>query len=255
MSQQLGNPPVSCSFLWNGIGKSYRSNQLKEVTTMVALLVIATFLIFLTVDFFVQRHATKRQIEQRPQPATERFLIPRGYFFAPRHSWVELLGNGTSRIGVDDFIQKIIGAVDSISVAPVNTLVKKGEAILTITQGRRKLSFAAPVSGKVLQINERLISSPGILNTDPYVEGWVAVMEPMNLGTEIKGLALAEEAAKWLKGEISRFREFIKIRSPQTALAGATMLDGGIPVAGALRGAADDAWEAFEEEFLKQSDV
>jgi glycine cleavage system H protein len=222
---------------------------------MVALFVIATFLILLTIDYFVQRSSAKVEAVHRPEQASERFLIPRGYFFAPKHSWVELLGNGKTRVGVDDFIQKIVGPIDTISIAPLHAVVKKGEPILTITQGHRKLSFTAPLSGKIVEINDALTASPSILNADPYVRGWVAVIEPENLGKDIKGMTIAEEAARWLKDEIARFREFLKSRAPQPELAGATMLDGGVPVAGALRGAGDEAWEAFQDEFLKPSET
>ena len=216
---------------------------------MVALFVIGTFLFFLLLDYFVQRAARKREATVE-QPLPERFLIPRGYFFAPKHSWLEVLGSGHARVGIDDFVQKIVGAVDNVEIAPLNSVVKQGAPIMTIRQGTRTLACSAPVSGKIVQVNEALIQSPAILRTDPYVAGWIAVIEPQDLSGDIKGFTIADEAAQWLRNEVSRFREFINARNPQVALAGATMLDGGAPVVGTLQNAPDLDWKAFETEFL-----
>jgi glycine cleavage system H protein len=220
---------------------------------MVALFVIGTFLTFLIIDFFVKRSSEKSSTQSQAVPISQKFLIPRGYFFNPRHSWVELLSNGMARVGIDDFSQKVIGTIDKASPVSLNSVVKKGEPMMTISQGERTMTFTAPLTGKVVEINESIQETPGILNTDPYIAGWVAVIEPENLGSEIKSFTLADEAAQWLRQEISRFREFINIRSPQLALAGRTMLDGGVPLTGTLKDAPDSDWKAFEEEFLKET--
>lgn len=218
---------------------------------MVALFVIGKFLFFLLLDYFIQRAAKKREVKaEEPARSPERFLIPRGYFFTQKHSWLEVLGNGNARVGIDDFVQKVVGKVDNIAIAPLNSVVKKGQPIMTFRHGDRTLSCATPVSGKVVHVNEALLQSPDIVQTDPYVAGWIAVVEPENLSKEIREFTIADEAAQWLRREVTRFREFISARNPQIALAGATMLDGGVPVAGALQNATESDWKAFEEEFL-----
>lgn len=222
---------------------------------MVALFVIGTFLFFLVLDYFIQRAVRKREATvKQPLCTPERFLLPRGYFFTPKHSWLEVLASGYARVGIDDFVQKVVGAIDNIMIAPLNSVVKKGEPIMTFQQGNRILSCTAPVSGKIVQVNDALVQSPAILQADPYVAGWVAIVEPQDLGDEIKGFAIADEAAQWLRKEVSRFREFISTRNPEAALAGATMLDGGMPVTGALQEAGDADWKAFEEQFLLPSE-
>lgn len=221
---------------------------------MVAILVMATFIILLAVDYLIRRSTSKR--ETGPQKALrgpDRFLIPRGYFFGPKHSWIEVLWNGRARVGIDDFIQKIIGSVEKVVVIPVNSIVRKGEPLVSLTQGGRTVSVTAPISGKVQEVNERAVNCPEILNVDPYVQGWLALIEPEDLSKDIKGFTIADEAAHWLRKETVRFRDFIKAHTSQVALAGTTMLDGGIPVSASLRDADAEVWRAFEQEFLSDS--
>jgi glycine cleavage system H protein len=216
---------------------------------MVALFIIATFLFFIGIDYLIQRRQKSAEAIARARPLPERFIIPRGYFFSPKHVWVEVLRTGSARVGIDDFVQKVVGAIDGIRAVPVNTNVKRGDPILTIVQNGRELTVTSPISGRVLEVNEQLLHAPELLRQDPYLAGWVARIEPENLGTELKTLNLAEEAANWLKQEVARFRDFITVRTPQLA-TGTTMLDGGVPMIGALQGAEENVWRDFEQEFL-----
>lgn len=219
---------------------------------MVALFIIVTFLFFLGIDYLIQRKRKPAEEIGRVSPRKDRFVIPRGYFFSPKHAWVELLGTGQARVGIDDFIQKVVGTIDGIRAVPVNTVVKRGDPILTIRQNGRELTIASPISGRVLEVNDQLLQTPELLRQDPYLAGWVARIEPESLGTELKTLNLAEEAANWLRNEVARFRDFITARTPQLA-TGTTMLDGGVPMTGVLQGAKEDVWRDFEQEFLMAS--
>ncbi len=219
---------------------------------MVALFIIATFLFFIGIDYLIQRRQKSAEVVPRARVLPEQFVIPRGYFFSPKHVWVELLRTGSARVGIDDFVQKVVGALDGIRTVPVNTTIKRGDPILTIVQNGRALTVASPISGRVLEVNEQLLQKPELLRQDPYLGGWVARIEPENLATELKTLNLAEEAAHWLRQEVARFRDFITARTPQLA-TGTTLLDGGVPMIGALQGAEEAVWRDFEQEFLLAS--
>ncbi|MBS4028679.1 MAG: hypothetical protein KGZ58_08575 [Ignavibacteriales bacterium] len=220
---------------------------------MVALFVIGTFLLFLIIDFVLHKVKTRQTITATPRPAfAEKFLLPRGYFFSPNHSWVELLPSGNARIGIDDFTQKIIGSIDRIHPVLAQTTIKKGEPLLVLTQGERTLAIASPLSGKVSSVNETLLESADVVKTSPYQQGWIAAIEPDNLSTEIKSLSIAEEAVQWLREEVTRFREFITLRTPQFAHGtnGVTMYDGGLPMKNVLESADEQTWKLFETDFL-----
>jgi glycine cleavage system H protein len=215
---------------------------------MVAILVVATILLLLGIEL-LRKRTVRKNTTVAP---SEQFAIPKGYFLSKAHTWVEVLFSGEARIGIDDFTQKIIGTVEDIEAVQAGTQVKRGEPIMTLHRGKKSLTIPAPISGKVTQVNQQALASPQLINSDPYVSGWVTLIAPTNISSEIKLLTIAEDAAIWLKKEISRFRDFIKMQTQTETLApaGVTMLDGGVPLTDALEHCPDKTWQAFQQEFL-----
>ncbi|MFZ1080944.1 MAG: hypothetical protein WAO19_03365 [Candidatus Kryptoniota bacterium] len=229
---------------------------------MVALFVVATIIVFFIIDYFVQRSEKRKKATA---PATDnmskaRFIIPKEYFFGRGHVWVELLSGGDARIGLDDFVQKIVGRMDDVGFIPVNSKVVKGDKLFTIRQEEKVLSFCAPISGKIVAFNEELSHSPEVIRKKPYADGWVAIIEPSDLD-EIKFLPKGTDAAQWLKEEIKRFRNFITAQATSVASfgvpspAGVTLMDGGIPVEGVMEHSSKEIWQRFENNFLTNSDA
>ncbi|MGO9481397.1 MAG: glycine cleavage system protein H [Candidatus Kryptoniota bacterium] len=229
---------------------------------MVALFVVATIIVFFIIDYFVQR-AEKRKKAVAPAAdiaSRARFIIPKEYFFGKGHVWIELLSGGYARIGLDDFVQKIVGRIDDVGFIPLDGKIAKGDKLFTIQQGAKNLSFQTPISGKIVSFNDELTHSPDVLRKKPYADGWVAIIEPSNLD-EIKSLSKGTDAAQWLKEEIKRFRNFITTQSAPAAsmstpsLAGVTLMDGGTPVEGVMEHSSRETWQNFENNFLKNSDA
>ena len=226
---------------------------------MVAIFVVATIIGFLIIDYFVQR-AEKKRVALAPAPSTStkpRFVIPKGYFFGKGHTWVEVLSNGMARIGVDDFVQRIVGKVDKVTVVPVGSAVRTGDKVFEIKQGTKVMAFHAPISGKLAAFNEDLSSLPNLINKDTYNGGWIAVIQPSDLAADIKKLPIGNDAAQWLREEIKKFRNFISAElsastagAPGKLAMGTTLLDGGIPVDSVMRDASQEVWRKFENNFL-----
>ncbi len=225
---------------------------------MVALFVVATIIVFLIIDYFVQK-AAKRKEALAPAShafAKPRFIIPKGYFFGRGHTWVELLPDGLTRVGLDDFVQKIVGPVSEVGIVPANTVVRRGDKLFTIKQDGKEMWFRAPISGKVVAFNDELTHSPGVVRKEPYKSGWIMLIEPTDLAGEIKQLSIGKEAALWLKDEIRRFRNFItaqtEIHAPAgaPAHAGMTLMDGGTPVDDVMEHSPQEIWQKFETDFL-----
>jgi glycine cleavage system H lipoate-binding protein len=220
---------------------------------MVALFVIATILLCVGIELLRDRAKQRNTVPAAAQIPADRFLLPKGYFISKAHTWVELTFAGEARIGVDDFAQKVIGTIERIDIAPLGSEIKKGETLLKVKHGNRMLSIPSPISGKILTVNDSLLASPDRLHQDPYLAGWVAVIVPTNISADLRFLTIADEAAKWLRKEVSRFRDFIKAQSQigVPVPAGVTMLDGGAPLSGVLEQFNENTWNAFQNEFLK----
>lgn len=221
---------------------------------MVALFVIATILVCLAIDYFVQK-AEKRREAFQPQVvlSAENFILPRGYFFSKAHTWLELLFSGKVYVGVDDFISKVTGKIDSIEVLPIGEKVKKGESLFRIKQSSRTLTFISPINGKIVGVNPTIIESPEVILKDPYLNGWIVMIEPEDLASEVKDMLIGNEASQWLRNEVRKFREFISREVPRLSPAvEPTLADGGLVVKGVLQNVDEKTWEKFEKEFIQR---
>lgn len=128
-------------------------------------------------------------------------VFPRELKYSVKHSWVKNLGGGRVRVGVTDYAQKKLKAVVYVEPPQVNERVEAGSVLATLESIKTVVDVYAPVSGRVVAYNERLDDDPGLINRDPYGEGWIAVLEVDNV-EELEKLLTAEDyVEKVLKKE------------------------------------------------------
>ena len=102
--------------------------------------------------------------------------IPDNLKYTKDHEWVLVEGNiGT--VGVTDYAQGELGDVVFVDIDSDLSEISKGNSFGTIEAVKTVGDLFAPFSGKVIQINSKLIDSPEIINTDPYGEGWMMKAE------------------------------------------------------------------------------
>jgi glycine cleavage system H lipoate-binding protein len=233
---------------------------------MVAILVVFTIILFVVADVGVQWMRARRSVRAAasqpratslvdllvPSLQLERFGLPGGLFFHRGHTWVNLLFSGQVKVGVDDFIQKLLGRVDAITLPPVGVEVKQGQPLASIRQGGRTALLPAPVDGVVCAVNAELAKIPGLIKRDPYTRGWLVAMRPTNLTANLSRLSVGEGALVWLKGELARLQEFLHVTLTlkQDALVGATAADGGLVADGLLEHLDTETWAEFQSKFL-----
>lgn len=109
--------------------------------------------------------------------------------FAKTHEWFD---TESYKVGISEYAQEQLGDVVFVDLPSVGKEVKKGEVILSIESVKAAGDVYAPVSGKVIEVNEKLSSSPELVNQDPYGEGWIVRIEPSN-PAEIEELMTEEE--------------------------------------------------------------
>jgi len=109
------------------------------------------------------------------------------------------------------------------------------------------------VTGKITAINPNILESPETILKDPYLNGWILMIEPEDVASEVKNLLIGSEASRWLKNEIKRFREFISREAPKfSPTLEPTLADGGLVIKGVLQNVDEKTWEKFEKEFIGQ---
>jgi len=102
--------------------------------------------------------------------------VPEDLRYTKEHEWVRLEG-ARAVVGITDFAQDALGDVVYADVPEVGTQVKAGEPFGEVESTKSVSDVYAPLSGSVVDRNPRLTESPEILNSDPYGDGWMVVIE------------------------------------------------------------------------------
>ncbi len=98
--------------------------------------------------------------------------IPDGLRYSPDHLWV-LVDGEQARIGITDHHQDALGEIVFAKLPQVGDSVLVGQAAAEVESSKSVSDIYAPISGSVVGVNERLVDSPGLLNSDPYGSGWL----------------------------------------------------------------------------------
>jgi glycine cleavage system H protein len=94
------------------------------------------------------------------------------YKYAKTHEWVKVDGD-EAIVGVSDYAQQQLGDVVFVEVETEGEELDKEEAFGTIEAVKTVSDIYMPVSGEVLEFNEKLEDNPDMVNKDPYGDGWI----------------------------------------------------------------------------------
>ncbi len=111
--------------------------------------------------------------------------------FTKDHLWVRVIGK-RAQVGLSDYGQDELGEVITVELPDVGDALEKGESFGEIESVTDVRELIAPVSGTVSAINSELEDHPGLVNEDPYHEGWLLEVELSNKG-EIEELMDPDE--------------------------------------------------------------
>jgi len=172
------------------------------------------------------------------------FSIPGGVLVSAGHSWASLEEDGTVKIGIDDFASKMLGTVDSIDFPNIGMKVKAGQALFSVNQGHRRAQFNAPLSGKVVEVNDELRQDCSSLEDMSYGKNWICAMAGDDLDAELGQLKIGKSAVALFQDDIDRF---------QSLLDKANGLDPTDPATlciGAMQKLDDTHWESAVKELF-----
>ena len=104
--------------------------------------------------------------------------IPADLKYTKEHEWVrDLAIAGTVSMGITDFAQGALGDIVYVQLPKVGDSVVSGKVCGEVESTKSVSEIFAPVSGKVITINESLSNSPELINSDPYNAGWLVEIE------------------------------------------------------------------------------
>jgi glycine cleavage system H protein len=116
--------------------------------------------------------------------------LPEGlHYLIERHVWLRLEDGGRATVGVDDVAQHLAGTVVACTPKRAGRAVPRGQSVATIESSKWVGPVPAPVSGEIIEVNDAVRATPGLLNEDPYGAGWIVRIRPTAWETEKEGLA------------------------------------------------------------------
>lgn len=120
--------------------------------------------------------------------------IPAELKYVESHEWLRKEEDGTITVGITDFAQAALGDVVFIELPEVGTEVDADEDIAVVESVKAASDVYAPISGKIVAVNEELVDAPEKANDDPYGDAWFFRMEPTDPNV-LDGLMSAEDYA------------------------------------------------------------
>ncbi|OFW79673.1 MAG: glycine cleavage system protein H [Alicyclobacillus sp. RIFOXYA1_FULL_53_8] len=102
--------------------------------------------------------------------------VPAELKFSKEHEWIRVEGN-QAFVGITDFAQAELGDIVFVELPAVGATISENDVFGTVESVKTVSDLFAPVSGKVLQVNATLTDSPESVNSSPYGDGWMIVIE------------------------------------------------------------------------------
>jgi glycine cleavage system H lipoate-binding protein len=176
------------------------------------------------------------------------FRVPEGVYYHPGHTWAVPEGDGTFRIGLDDFALKLVGPPDALRLPEVGSTLEPGERGFHVERDGRTVALLAPVRGRVTEVNHEVLRNPALLADDPYGRGWLMKVRAPRPETSLKNLLPWRVARAWMEDASDALSARMQ---PAVAPAlGRVLQDGGVPVAGLAREIDPDRWDSLAAELL-----
>ena len=148
---------------------------------MTVLLVLFTFAIFLTIDYFYAKakHPVVRvapAMSKAPVAAAAQtkpsmvggFSVPGNLRYHPGHTWALSESPNLVRVGMDDFATKLTGKIEHISLPQRGQWIRQGQKVWSIVRNGVKVDMVSPIEGSVADINEAAVKDPSLITNDPY---------------------------------------------------------------------------------------
>ncbi len=98
--------------------------------------------------------------------------LPDSLRYTKEHEWVRLDGD-VATIGITDFAQKELGDIVYVDITTLDQDVKQDEVFGSVEAVKTVSDLFSPLTGTVIEINDKLGSAPDLVNNDPYGDGWM----------------------------------------------------------------------------------
>ena len=100
-------------------------------------------------------------------------------YYTKDHEWLRVEGD-TATVGISNHAQEALGDIVFAEVPDSGKQLKKGDDAAVVESVKAASDIYAPAKGTVVEVNKALESNPALINTDPYGEGWIYLLQVEN---------------------------------------------------------------------------
>ena len=128
----------------------------------------------------------------------EGYEVLEGLYYSKDFAWIKIEEQKV-RVGLTDYAQKALREIVYAELPEIETEVEQNDPYGTLESVKAVSDLIAPVSGKIEEVNDEVLSHPEILNEKPY-EAWLLTIKPAaNLQAELANLMNFDKAVEWHK--------------------------------------------------------
>jgi glycine cleavage system H protein len=131
------------------------------------------------------------------ESVAESFEILKGIFAHPSHTWAEVVQPHVVNVGMDKFTSSVFGSIQGIQLPSQGDRIYQGGRAWKLQRGERELVQISPVSGRVVEVNEKVVENPKLLNQGDPERNWILKIAPMRLAREARNLLSGEMLSRW----------------------------------------------------------
>jgi len=126
-----------------------------------------------------------------------KYKVLQDRYYTETDEWILVEGN-VATVGITDYAQKKLRDIVGVELPEIGKEVVSGDAIAVVESVKAAADIYSPLSGKIIETNQRLLDSPELMNKDPYGNGWIFKIEISNKN-EIEKLLNAEKYSELIK--------------------------------------------------------
>lgn len=108
-------------------------------------------------------------------------MVPEGILCTKSHEYLLDNSDSTFTVGLTDYAVEQLGDIVFVELPEVGSEFSKGEVFATVESVKAASEIYMPVGGKVIEVNEKIVETPEILNDSPYGDGWLIKIEGKNI--------------------------------------------------------------------------
>jgi glycine cleavage system H protein len=133
--------------------------------------------------------------------------MPDELYYHKEHAWAKVDDEGNVVVGMNDMFQKTSGDIVYVDMPMEGDEVSQDETIGKVQSSKWIGKLVSPVAGEIVGLNEEVESDSGLINKDPYGEGWILKITPSNLDDDLKNLMKGDTVVPWLKAEVEKAKK------------------------------------------------